>query len=394
MAAGLIVTRTSDESDKHLGDSIRKQVAAKPRVLVVAGGICLLMAFVPGFPSTIFALLALVVTAFGALLTPSCRERLHTLRNPRIRAVVRRLDSSREVIATAPAPQRPVTALLLRVPAALLSGEHASKLTAGIEHMLHDFQLTLGLTLPRLHLHGEPDASGWELLAYEVPIARGATAHIAVAELTESVRHAIRRSAPLFVGAQDTAALLTGAAADVPDVVHAVQHALPLHCVSETLRRLVAESVSIRNLRHIFEALADAGQRSKDVATLTEICRIALSRQISHQVAPEGHLRAVALQPQLENLLRQSLRTDAGPPELALDPEHAQAICVEITRSVAEHRPAAVLAPVDLRWHVRRLIEAECFETPVLSFHELVPTLQLTVLHRIPAPRACMQEAA
>jgi type III secretion protein V len=37
MAAGLIVTRTTDdEHDKHLGDAIRKQVTSKPRVLVVA----------------------------------------------------------------------------------------------------------------------------------------------------------------------------------------------------------------------------------------------------------------------------------------------------------------------------------------------------------------------
>jgi len=57
MAAGLIVTRTSDEDDKHLGDSIRKQLSAKPRVLIVAGGICLLMALVPGFPSLVFVML-------------------------------------------------------------------------------------------------------------------------------------------------------------------------------------------------------------------------------------------------------------------------------------------------------------------------------------------------
>ena len=55
MAAGLIVTRTSDEDDNHLGDSIRKQITAKPRVLLVAGGICVLMALVPGFPWAVFA---------------------------------------------------------------------------------------------------------------------------------------------------------------------------------------------------------------------------------------------------------------------------------------------------------------------------------------------------
>src|SRR5258705_1735148 len=54
MAAGLIVTRTSDEDDRHLGDAIRKQITAKPRVLLVAGGICLLMAGVPGFPALVF----------------------------------------------------------------------------------------------------------------------------------------------------------------------------------------------------------------------------------------------------------------------------------------------------------------------------------------------------
>ena len=59
MAAGLIVTRTSDEDDKHLGDSIRKQITAKPRVLLVGGGICVLMALVPGFPVATFFVLAL-----------------------------------------------------------------------------------------------------------------------------------------------------------------------------------------------------------------------------------------------------------------------------------------------------------------------------------------------
>jgi type III secretion protein V len=43
---------------------------------------------------------------------------------------------------------------------------------------------------------------------------------------------------------------------------------------------------------------------------------------------------------------------------------------------------------------VRRLIEAECFDTPVLSYHELMPTLQLDVLERVALPAAPMLEAA
>src|SRR5436190_118603 len=72
MAAGLIVTRTNDdEHDRHLGDAIRKQLSAKPRVLLVAGGICLLFALVPGFPALTFILLALVSGGCGAALTPA-----------------------------------------------------------------------------------------------------------------------------------------------------------------------------------------------------------------------------------------------------------------------------------------------------------------------------------
>jgi type III secretion protein V len=400
MAAGLIVTRTSDEDDQHLGDAIRKQISAKPRVLVVAGGICLLMALVPGFPSLVFVMLALVSAGFGAMLTPAWRERLRNLRHPAVRQLVKRLDSPQQVTATALPQQRPAVPLLLRVPAPLLASEDAHRLTRRLEEVLDDFQLGLGLTLPRIHLHGQPVAAGaasteWQLLAYEVPIAHGTMPPDDMPNaLGEAVRQALKRHAPLFLGTQDTTNLLTRASVDVPDVVKEVLRALPLQRVAEVLRRLVSESVSIRNLRDILEALAEASQREKEVHALTEFSRVALRRQISHQVAPGGRLAAVMLQPELEELLRQSLRVSGGVSQLALEPDAARRVCEAIAGSVAKHRPAAVITSIDVRWHLRRLIEPECFDTPVLSYHELMQTLQLEVLDRVAAPGAPMLEAA
>lgn len=40
-----------------------------------------------------------------------------------------------------------------------------------------------------------------------------------------------------------------------------------------------------------------------------------------------------------------------------------------------------MLTSIDVRFHVRKLIEQECFDTPVLSYHELMPTLKLDVDH-------------
>jgi type III secretion protein V len=180
----------------------------------------------------------------------------------------------------------------------------------------------------------------------------------------------------------------------MPDVVKEVLRALPMQRVAEVLRRLVGEGVSIRNLRDILEALADAAQRDKDAHSLAELARIALKRQISWHVAPTGQLRALMLDPALEDLLRQGVRTNSSGSQLALEPSVAQQVSQALCAAVHRRQPAALLTPIDIRWHVRRLIEAECFDTPVLSYHELMPTLQLDVLDRVALPAAPMLEAA
>jgi type III secretion protein V len=403
MAAGLIVTRTTDEDDKHLGDAVRKQLTAKPRVLVVAGGICVLMGAVPGFPTTVFLLLALGIAGSGLLMMPACRDWLRARRNPTVRGLVKRLDLPQQVTATALPQARPAVPLLLRVPAPLLQSEAGRALTPALEQVLEDFQLNLGLTLPRIHVHGQDkgqageDFNGrWELLAFEVPIARGTLPEgpfDAQAAIAGPVQQALRRHAPLFLGMQDTTNLLTRAAIDAPDVVKEVLRALPVQRVADVLRRLVGEGVSIRNLRDILEALSEAGQRDKDAHALTEFARIALKRQLCHQVAPDGQLPVLLLDPALEDLLRQAVRTSGGVAQLALEPEAARRIAEALAASVVRHAPRALVTAIDVRWHLRKLIEPECFDTPVLSFHELMPTLQLDILDRLAVPAAPMLKA-
>jgi type III secretion protein V len=307
---------------------------------------------------------------------------------------VKRLHTEAPVTATALPQARPSVPLLLRVPQRLLVDDGAARLARALEEVLDDFQLQLGLPLPRVHLHGAGE-SGWELLAFEVPLAQGELPGDDVPRaLAEAVRQSLRRQAPLFLGLQDTTLLLTRASADMPDVVKEVLRALPVQRVAEVLRRLVGEGVSIRNLRDILEALSDAGQREKDAHSLTEFARIALKRQLSWLAAPDGTLRALMLEPALEDLLRQGVRVNAGVSQLALEPQVAQAVSQALCAAVQRHRVAALLTPIDIRWHVRRLIEGECFDTPVLSYHELTPTLQLDVIDRVALPATPLLEAA
>jgi type III secretion protein V len=177
-------------------------------------------------------------------------------------------------------------------------------------------------------------------------------------------------------------------------VVKEVLRVLPVQKVAEVLRRLVAEEVSIRNLRDILEALSEAGQREKDVLALTEFARISLKRQISHQVAPAGTLRTLLLAPEVEDLLRQSVRVTAGVSQLALDPAIGRELVEVVAAQVQASTPGALVTSVDLRWHLRKLIEPECFDTPVLSFHELAAGLAVETVGRIAMPRSVLLEAA
>jgi type III secretion protein V len=404
MSAGLIVTRATDEErDRHLGDAIGRQIGAKPRVLLVAGGLCLFMALVPGFPAAVFIALALVLGSIGVLLTPTLRTLLARWSQPAIRSVVKKDAAVPAVMTTALPEVRPTVPLLIELPAAALPADEAAALVRRLEHVLDRFQLGLGVTLPRIAVHAlaerevqqQPADAAWRLLAFEVPIAQGEVpAADAGAALAEAAFQALRRHAHLFLGTQETSALLTRASADYPDVVKEVLRALPLARVAEILRRMVEEEVAIRNQRDILEALADAAQREKDVYALSEMARIALKRQLSHSVAPGGELHAVLLVPEFEEQLRGAIRVSAGVQQLALDPHDAQAAMRALVQAVRTRRPAAVVTAVDIRRHVRKLIEAECFDTPVLSYHELMPALRLEVLHRVSVGDAARLEAA
>ena len=417
MSAGLLVTRTTDdEHDKHLGDAIGRQLTAKPRVLLVAGGLSFLFAAVPGFPAVVFGLLGLVFFGAGAMLTPAWRERWERWIGPKLVAVRRKPAHAPELMFTDAIPVRPNVPLLLELPAGHLRGEDSRDLLHGLEGVLDHFQLHLGLRLPRIDVHMVPappaqtpavpgssalalepaaPAPAWRLMVHEVPVAQGDMAlDGAAAALATAVRDALRRNAALFLGTQETNLLLTRASADLPDVVKETLRALPLARVAEILRRLVEEEVAIRNLRDILETLSDAAQREKDVFALTELVRIGLKRQLCYRYAPTGRLGALLIDPSVEELLRSAVRVNGGVQQLALDPAQTTQLIQKFTHAIAHHRPAAIVTAVDIRRHVRKLIEIECFDTPVLSYHELVPTLHLGVLAHVGKDDAPMLQGA
>ncbi len=387
MAAGLIVTRATDsENDRHLGDSIQKQFSAMPRVLMVAGGICFLFAAVPGFPTVVFVSLGMVLLVCGGLLVPALRLRFDKMKAPAFNQVMNAKAAKRKRVTPAQAEQvQQSVPLLLELPPTVSAVDHDGNITEDITQCVNQYQLRSGVAMPEVRIHFRTDNNPqWMLHAFEVPISSGVITEASkVDDITDAVAEALRRNGTLFLGIQETGQLLSVASVSYPDIVKEVLRSIPAQNVAQILRNLVDEEVSIRNMRGILEGLVQAAQLEKDTFNLTEFARMALARQTCFQYAPIGKLAAVALSPQLEEQLNKSLRTTAGVQQLSLDPQAANRIRSGIVEVIDKYEPAVLLTSVQLRRHVRGLLARERFDTPVLSYNELVPTLDLNVLHQV-----------
>jgi type III secretion protein V len=159
-----------------------------------------------------------------------------------------------------------------------------------------------------------------------------------------------------------------------------------LGVLSEILRRLVDEGLSIRDLKSILEALSQAPATEKDPLALTELVRAHLRRAVTHQLTQgQARLSIIMLDPSLEEVIRTSIaRTSAGA-FLALAPDAARDIVKAITRALQQAQTkgkttVALITAPDTRRFVRRLIETELPHLKVVSPAELLPEIALETL--------------
>jgi type III secretion protein V len=206
--------------------------------------------------------------------------------------------------------------------------------------------------------------------------------------LAQALLHLLRRHADEFIGIQETQLLLRRLAEDHPDLERELQRNVPPPRLTDVLKRLVREDISIRNLREIAHGLIEWAPREKDTILLTEYVRTGLSRYISHRFAnAEGSLSAIVLHPTLEEQMRQAIRQTSAGAVLMLNPATSQQIAAHIRTALQPYAvedervgPVVLLTSLELRPYLRKLTEIELGRLPVLSYQELVPTIRVNTL--------------
>ena len=167
---------------------------------------------------------------------------------------------------------------------------------------------------------------------------------------------------------QDNEALVN---AIVPDLLHVSD-------IQKVLQNLLRDQVSIRDLVPILEALEVNSRITKDIDTLTEYSRLALARSIcKSNLGPDGSLPVLTLNPQLEQILSNSIQqTDQGA-FVSLEPGVASKILQNVHDHVERHGAQGVqpvvLTSSKVRLVFRRLIERKLPNLQVMSYNEVIP---------------------
>ena len=433
-SAGLVVTRVASEHEQaSLGGDVAKQIFGNPRALRIGAVFLVALGAVPGLPAIpFFVLAALLFAATDPFRTKKKKRRPATPGGA--------VSAGETVRQTRPQGRVPLVVPVSVDVALDLAESVADEDGAGplldeeIPRLRDTLFFELGLALPavRARTRAGLAPAAYEIAIQEVPVVRaelggellalasaakvgelGLLAREAIDPLNEQpaswvdaaaadaltaagietltpaavvARHAglvVRRRAQDLVGIQEVQLMLDQLERAYPALVRNVlPKPVSLPLLTDILRRLVEESVSIRPLREILETLATHAPTERDPVTLTELVRAGLKRQITHRHAPEGALHVHLLDPAIEEAVRDSIQRTPGGSYLALPPSQARDI-IGAAKEALGNAPALVLTQADIRRFVRRLFEVELPGVQVLSFQELSPEADVQPLGRI-----------
>jgi type III secretion protein V len=444
ICAGIIVTRVqTGDGPSNVGKDIGAQVLAQPRALLVAAGISMGMGLIPGMPTLTFLALGSVAGTVGFVLVRGTRRVVDAKTGkitelPALAADAQTPEAGpNDEGKTEFAPSLP---LIIDVATSLQNGFEVADLDQALLKVRRALYFDMGVPFPgiQLRFNDALELDTYNILLTEVPVSQGKLRQHAllVRETVENLQalqvpfttdkkflpnlatvwvqkeyvdtlkaagipymdvhqvltwhlaHVLKKYSSDFIGIQETRFLLDAMEERFPDLVKETMRVMPVQRVAEILQRLVSEEISVRNLRAVLEALIEWGQKEKDSVLLTEYVRVSLRRHISYKYANgQNILPAYLLSPAVEEMVRGAIRQTSAGSYLALDPSASKAIVANLVEAVgdlaASSQKPVLLTSMDIRRYMRKMIEQDLYELPVLSYQELTQEVNIQPLARV-----------
>ena len=427
-AAGIVVSRAA--GGEPLGKELTRQIMVQPRALagtsIMLGGLSL----APGFPFVPFALLS----GGAALLarSASAQERAE----PEPEAV--------EEAEVAPPPSAEVDSALqldeleLEIGYGLIplvSADSGGELPARIRALRKQLAAELGFFVPLVHIRDNLEIEqseyavtirGNRVARSKVPpgrhLAVGSDAKLAPVQGIETVDPAfglpavwiqerdrdaamsagytvvdpssaiathlaevIRAHATELLTRQQVRELLDRYAERAPKVVEEIVPSIvSLSVLHRTLRALLEEGVSIRDIGAILETLAEYAPRIEDPDLLTDLVRERLARTVTRPyLEQDGALHVLTLAPDLEQQLAAGVQHTPGGSFLSVEPQRLDGLlkgvqsALEASPQVGRGRGPVLLSSQSVRSPLHRLLSRAVPRLAVISHNELPPDLRV-----------------
>ncbi len=426
LSAGMITTRVAGEEEKeggklsNVGQDIVKDLFREPKAMLTASISMFLFAFIPGMPTTVFVMLALLLVGIGSLgmLKPliDATEKVkqgaqdkanasivdltsfdatlpfivrmpETMRNtPAVETIsnaVRLMRNSMlehngipdlQPIAfqfSGAVPPEKVQFLLAEVP--LLNDATRLGWVATTETAQR--MTELGFTVEEETVAGSRRHRVWVEDNPERLKAAGVRYMPWEAVFAQDIKVEMLRNCQMFVGVHEVQRFTRWAERMCPELGRELSKTVTLPRLAEVVQRLVREGISLRNARLLLESTLEWAQKERDPDVVADYVRLAFKRQLCHEASRDGLIEVVLLSPELEEKLRGAIRQTSQGTYLDLDPEVEQEILDRLGElsgtSGTPASPPILVTAADIRRVVRKLIEEEFFSVPVFSFSEL-----------------------
>ncbi|QGU33487.1 flagellar biosynthesis protein FlhA [Thermochromatium tepidum] len=433
-ATAIIVTRTSKPQD--MGQQVFSQMFANPRVLYISGGIIGVLGLIPGMPNLVF--LGISSSLIGAAYLIGAKPAAPSLE------MVERLPPGLEL----PAPEDrdlswedvpPVDLVSLEVGYRLIplvdrtqNGQLMARIKGIRRKLSQEFgfliqpvhirdNLELGPNQYRIAILGVTVAEGEVFPDRDLAInpgqvfgtvegtptkdptfgldalwidpanrdmaqAAGYTVVDAATVIATHLSQIFRENAHRLIGHEEVQHLLDQLGRRSPKLVENLlsSKTISLGVVLKVLQNLLAEQVSIRDMRTIVETLAERSVKSQDPATLTAAVRVALARSIVQDlVGPDDELPLIALDPSLEQLLHKSLQGSQGE-TIGIEPGLAERLQRSVAEAAhkqeAEGAPAVLVVAPEIRAWIAGWLRGAVRNLTVLAFTEIPDNRRIRVV--------------
>lgn len=419
-ATGIVVTRAA--SDAQMGYDVAKQTLAHPRALWIAAATLVSVSFVPGMPKLTFWILAVFFAWLGYVVNQQ-------------RSAIDQVGETDADVEDAPMPGQTAhehaQELLQADPLeinlgynllSLAEGENGGPIMERITLLRQQVAKDLGFILPLVRVRDDIqlDPNRYTIKIWSAVVGEGelypdrflvmdiegganfqgiATREPAFKLAATWVESSVRREAELagctvvdagtvlathlteiikkhaaeLLSRQAVKELLDNTRVQHPALVdELVPNQLSLAQVHRVLQNLLSESISIRNLPPILEAISEQAVTDKSTQALTDAARQVMARQITQSLPVEnGRLLVITLDPEAEQIF---LSASLGE---SVDPEDLQLVLRSLQSALEDEvnagRQPVLLTSPNVRSYVKQFTRRMLANLPVVSYNELDP---------------------